>query len=411
MQLLNSTGMGTPMDYMYQNQYYGGAGYNPAPQYSYGTYPQGYYPNMPQQTYDQNQMYQQSMYNPYYGQQMYNQYGYGTETPNIGNIQNATVIGNKAYNDDTIPSGIANSPSMAKQFEYYKDPNYQNYGNNNSYYQSYSTANQSVFSNFGNRYNPYAYYNEGYYNPYLSKPLMENMAKDYYSRNPNAQSPFTTGYSAQNGFFRAAEMQREAQIQYENQYATHRILCDLNSRWFNMDPEETVEARQKHYEEVEKRQKEFIEYQNEVKQYCFLNSFFEKFNTQEPYEAPSRRRYIEHWNNLYTERTSRYPENYTMYQFFNEGIAENMYMDTIIDLAKMRDRELNQLYDRNAFRQSMSFIHPGFNPNKDPASYASARLPLTLDDMEITLPESLKNTEEFKRKEKFISSIIGNMTV
>lgn len=391
MQILNNSNcMNTPIDYMYQNSYYGGAGYNmPAPQF--------YDPN--QYGYQQPQ---QNMYNPFMQQPLYNGY-------------NQQVNQTTQTFDDTIPAGLAQTPSMQKQFEYQNDYRYQYYGNNNSqsYYPNYGSY--YGYNGYGNGYNPYAYNDPGYYNPYMSNTMMYNMITDPQRQTETKRMFDINGNEIVNPYFSVAQQQKIMQEQYEQQRQTYEMLCNLNNRWFGIDPQVAEDTKLKAQQEQEKQYRKFVDYQNEVNLFGYINYIAANAPDPQTYESPARRRYIEAWNKKYDEWQSKFPENYTMYEFFNESIAENMYMECKIQNAKWMDTELSQLYDRTAFRNKLAMQHPGYNPKSGISTYSLGngmpRAPLTIDDMEIRLPDYIKNTEEFKRKEKFINSIIGQMNL
>ena len=380
MQILNNSNcMTTPVDYMYQNPYYGGAGYNmPAPQFY----------QIPQ--------YQQA-YGPYMQQQIYGGFAQPNQQP-----QQTSMF------DDTIPEGLAQTPSMQKQFEYQNDYRYQYYGNNNSsYYPNYGTQYQYGYAN---NYNPFAYKEEGFYNPYLSQTVMENMSNDFALRQEPKKNMYTMGGTVnQNTYFSIAEQQRIFQEQQQQQRQIHEMLCRLNCRWFGIDADVAQDNKEKFNEEMERRYQQQIEYQNEVNVCNYINYLANSAPAPETYECTARKKYIENWNKKYNEFNSKFPENYTMYEFFNESIAENMLMECKIEQAKMMERQLNQLYNQDAFRQNLAKQHPGYVPRSGISTYTvgQPRIPLTIDDMEIKLPDSLKDA----RREKFINPIIGNMKV
>lgn len=388
MQILNNSNcMTTPVDYMYQNPYYGGAGYNiPAPQFY----------QIPQQQYG----YQQA-YGPYMQQQMNSNFGQPNQQP-----QQTSMF------DDTIPMGLSQTPSMQKQFEYQNDYRYQYYGNNNtSYYPGYG---QSYGYGYGSTYNPYAYQEEGFYNPYLSNTMMQNMSNDMASRDSQPKKNMYTMSGVQNySYFSIAEQQKIIQEQQEQQRQIHEMLCGLNCRWFGMDGNLADYNKEKFNEEMERRYRKQVEFQNEANLCNYINYLASTAPPPETYESSARKRYIAEWNRKYDEWNAKFPENYTVYEFFNESIAENMYMECKIEQAKMMDKQLNQLYNQNAFRDQLSRLHPGYTPRSGISTYTvgKPRMPLTIDDMEVRLPDSIKNTEDFKRREKFINSIIGNMNM
>lgn len=378
MQILNRSGyMDTPIEYMYQNPCYGGAGQQPAP--------------------------------PFYGQQIYNPIGQpmGFVYPNIiqSPMQQETITtqdGQEIVNCP-MPAGLS-AASMPQQFQYQNDWRYQYYGNSPSYYNGYGTA----FSNqYGYNQNPYKYYEPGYYNPFNSPQLVEGLKYD-----KPFEMPGYTSYDCGNQYFTVVQQQQIIQEANRNHMQTCDMLSNLVGKINGYDQEEIERQKQRNQEERNKQYQRWYEYNNEAQLCSFINKLSSMQDPDVTYESPARRRYIEEWNRKYDDWVEEFGEP-TMYEFFNNGVGENQYMQCKINDAIRRDTQLNKLYDRQAFRNYLASQHPGYNPQTGLSQYVNtqSRMPLTIDDMEIRLPDHIKNTDEFKRKEKFINEAMKKMTV
>lgn len=373
MQLLNRSGyMNTPLEYMYQNPCNGGVGQQPTP--------------------------------PFYGQPMYMP---NMAQPMYQNIQQEPIIttqdGQEVVNCP-MPAGLS-SASMQQQFQYQNDWRYQYYGNNTqSYYNGYGTG---FNGQFGYNQNPYKYYEPGYYNPMNSQQLIDGFKKD-----KPFEMPSYANYDYGNQYFNIAQQQAMMQEANKNHMQTYDMLCNLVGKINGVDQEEIDRQKQKADEERNRQYQLWYEYNQEAQMCAFINKLSSMAQDPSSYEAPARKRYIEEWNKKHDEWEEKFGQP-TVYEFFNEGVAENMYMQCKINDAVMRDTQLNRLYDRQAFRNYLASQHPNYDPQTGLSRYVGTqpRMPLTIDDMEIRLPDYLKNTDEFKRKERFINEVMKKMTV
>lgn len=410
MQLLKEN---TPYDYMYANNMvpmYGGVGGGvpTPPQYpymqQYGTMNTGF-------GYNQNPYPMNSQYMIGTMPNQYDPYSMGL-TNGVGKTYEEQQNSNSTDLSNSMVGMSADD--MMHRFAYQNDPRYQNYNSNpfsqpvqgyNGYYGIYGQQPYQVTQNYGKYYNPnnpYATHEEGYYNPYLSDTMMENVMNDY-SKNGGKVTPFTTANTGINSFAMIANQQKEMQERWENNQNTIKMLCGIcgieQTPYQPVDPE----VQKKQYEDYVARQ-ETIQVSNYVNWICA------NVPDQSTYENPQRRAYIEAWNNKHDEWAAKFPAEYSMYDFFNGGIAENMYMETLIVEAKKRERDLNGLYNRAAFQNKLNQLHPDYDPQESiPLYQRQTKIPLTLDDMEIRLPDSIRNSDHFKRQQQFIDAIINKM--
>ena len=360
--------MNTPIEYMYQNPYYGGVGQQPTPQFY----------NQPMN------MNTQFMNSP------------GIQQEPITASDGQEVVGYP------IPSGLS-SASMPQQFQYQNDWRYQYYGTNQSYYNSYG----SYYGNWYNQ-NPLKHTEPGFYNPYNSEELINN-----FNQNKPFNIPSQTIYDTNYQYFSVAQQQRAIQEANQNHMKTYEMLCDLVYRNNGYSKEEIQQKRDEQLQEQNRKYQHWCEYNREAQVCMFIQQLAAQAPDPTTYEAPARRRYIEEWNKKHDEWVEKFG-NPTLQEFFNEGVAENMTMQYIIDDAVRRSKQLNRLYDRQAFRNYLASQHPGYNPQTGLSQYAGqsqVKIPLTIDDMEIRLPDHIKNTDEFKRKERFINEVMKNMVV
>ena len=327
-----------------------------------------------------------------------NTYGTGAQPAplNFGQIQQGIQNPSQQFTTNQ-PTELPSPDQLNHQFQYQNDPAYQHgIAPSQSYYPAYAPT---QYGGYYMNSNPLARHEEGYYNPYLSKPIMD--------QNPNPEPEHVYGYTY------AAEQQKRMQEQQTNQMSMHNKLCTINNRYYGIEHTEVDE--QKILEEQEKRYNIQIENQNAVNLYCYIDGISNTMQQrQEQYISPERQRYIDEWNRKYDAWTGKFPEKYGVYEFFNDSIAENMYMETIKDQAKRSERNLNQLYNSQQFRNDASKTWKNYDPltntsyGDEAAKQLMTRRSFALDDMEIALPESLKHEDE-ERRNRFINAILGGV--
>lgn len=102
------------------------------------------------------------------------------------------------------------------------------------------------------------------------------------------------------------------------------------------------------------------------------------------------------------------PDSLGLYDFLNN--AGSFIAQDFMREVRKQQQNLTQLYKPDEFRKVVLM-------NTKPNSYASglsggydvSRVGPNVDDIEITLPDNLKNSEYFERRKAFISSILGDM--
>lgn len=203
------------------------------------------------------------------------------------------------------------------------------------------------------------------------------------------------------------------QQQYNQQLQQHRKeqmdlagrLQKIVNRSFGISEETANENYAKSVERWNEAQQEMAENAEILNQQNLYNYIDNQaiLSSSPEYKSMAYANYLQRWGQVYEARNKNYPTNYSMYDFFNNGIGENMYMDMIEAKAEEKRRQLCNLYDKNAFRQELSRLHPSYDPY-DGSIKPSERL--TIDDMEVTLPASISSAEYQKRRERFFSSII-----
>lgn len=278
--------------------------------------------------------------------------------------------------------------------------------------------------------NPYIGYNYNY-NYSQGGPIFDDRVKlseqFYYQLGyrPTVQGqdgkPIQIGGSSYGNYYSSAWDMYNQRKQYEQEWLENqnqqkelrRRLTVMNRKFFGMDDgNEYFEQQEEVYQQQAAAQ---YQMQQLAQQYNYLTYITTMPNSLDPmYSNPIRDEYIARWNKTYENRNSKYPENYTMYDFFNGGIATEMYMDAKVDDALDRLKDMTRLYDQNNFRQQLAQSNPNYDPLTGVASGAlnlnNAGKRLNIDDMEITLPPHLSNSEYQKKREKFMATIFNHST-
>ena len=234
--------------------------------------------------------------------------------------------------------------------------------------------------------------------------------------------PFQIGGPSYGNYYSSAWDMYNQRKQYEQEWLENqnqqreirRRLTIMNRNFFGLDDgEEYFKQQEEIYQQQAAMQ---YQMQQMAQQYNYLVYISTLPNSLDPqYSNPARNEYISRWNKIYENRTSKYPENYTLYDFFNGGIASEMYMDAKIDEAIDRLKDMTRLYDQNGLRQQLAQSNPNYDPLTGIASGAlnlnnTGGPRLNIDDMEITLPPHLSNSEYQKKRERFMATIFGNST-
>lgn len=282
--------------------------------------------------------------------------------------------------------------------------------------------------------NPYAYnsytgYNQPYYFDYNQQrgPVFEEAYKNgamplsqYLSFNNDVMSKNYVGNDGRYATFgqddwyanavnisrRQQEMQRQYMEQMQVQMDNWNMMCSLNDRFNGVEADETGQTI---FEQKVLYDQAMQAYLYQVQQIDQAQDNFTNFtktlhkSTDKKYVTPLKMELITNWNNYYHARNDRYPKEYGVDEFFNQGILTNQIFDDMILDAKVRERELFYQYSKQDFRQSIHQMYPHYDPISGTSSVR-----LSIDDMEVSLPPQISQSEYYRRKEQFMRSIMGN---
>lgn len=333
----------------------GGMGYNPMPStFSYNGDGVGRYTSItqPQNQYQQSSGFMNppggyvTSYNPYANMTGYNQYAYG----NTGGI----------IYDSNLP--------ITNQF----------------YYQM---GFQPTMDRYGNPVNPNQY---GY----------SNSANAYYA---NAWQLYN----------QRREEELNYQQHYQQQQEIWKQLTILNRRNLGFDDGEEV------YQQNIEAQQKFYATQYEIaaidREYSALVQLSHLPTSADPgYVNPERQAYIEAWNKTYEQRSKAIPEGTTLYEFFNGGVANECWINMLKEEAVDRAKDMASLYSQEYFRNTLHNSNPNYDPITGTAggklTVNNMNRGLNIDDMEVTLPPHIANDEYAKKREKFMNTILSNMS-
>lgn len=308
----------------------------------------------------------------------------------ISSIQQPSVLYNYDYNTQSyIPS--------------------QNQNTLYNYDQYYNPYNQEVTQSYGPIFDTRAKLSEQYYYQAGYNPTIIDANGNAVSLRPNNSNDWY--YNYYDMYNRQQEQQKQMQEHQKEQLSIMKRLQKVVnvSLGIENDIDNTVD-HEKIAEEWQKQQQIMQENTDIMnKQYLFEMINQSQNNSLNPeYRSFDYMNYTSRWNSLYEKQQNKYPKNYTLYEFFNQGIAENMYMDMKIDQANEKARQLCNLYNQDNFRRELARLHPSYDPY-DNNVISPERL--TIDDMEVTLPPSLSGKEYQQRRERFFSSIMQSVPI
>ena len=308
---------------------------------------------------------------------------------------------------------------------------------------SYNGEGIGRYTNNPNPYQPSAGYMNppgGYvtsYNPYMSMPIQQQHSGPIYDSslpisnqfyyqlgylpatdakgNPVNSNMYDNYYyaSAWDEYNKRKQEELNYQQHYQQQQDIWKHLTILNRRNLGYnDGEEYFNRNEEQRQQFYAKQYENYTLDNEYNSIYYISQF--PTSADPNYINPYKQAYIESFNKLYDERYSRVPEGTTLYEFFNEGIANRLWIDCLVDEAKDRAKDMSSLYNRDYFRQQLNKSNPLYDPvtgtagGKLTLNNMSGSHGLNIDDMEITLPPHIANDEYAKKREKFMNTILSN---
>lgn len=346
----------------------------------------------------------------------FNQYGVNMASPLVQN-------GGVGY-QPTPPSFKYNGELPIQTMQ----PNlYDPYNNQQYYSQMGQYASQQLQQPVYNQYNGYTNYNNSLYNQnYIDQTKSQvydeayksgQMTLSEYCYYNNGGIQFTGADGNQinlnqgNDWYSSAtqlmQRQQEAQQQYQKEYNIQmenwKLLCSINNKFLGIEEEEAVDLEQK----ILYQQKwEAYRYEKAVEEYqqdCLVNFIKSLPNsTQKGYMSPIKEQLVNNWNKFYHQVNDKYPENYGLEEYFNQGILMNQMIDDMEDDAKRREKQLDRLYDKQQFRDYMHQLHPEYDPVTG-TSIGARRL--GIDDIEVSLPPHLAQQDYVQKRQKFLDTI------
>ena len=275
-------------------------------------------------------------------------------------------------------------------------------------------------------YNPYAM-NYGYCQQQVGPIFDSNLPitnQFYYQmgfspvtdRNGNPVNQYNTNNyyaSAWQMYNQRKEEEQNYQKHYQEQQDIWKQLTILNRRNLGYDDGEKVFQDNEDYkQEFYAKQYETYNLDREYASIYYISQF--PTSDMPGYVNPYRQEYIESWNKTFDQRSSMVPEGITMYDFFNGGYANELWIDALKQDALERAKDMSSLYNKDYFRSELNKSNPLYDPltgtagGKLTLNNMSGSRGLNIDDMEITLPPHIANDEYAKKREKFMNTILSN---
>lgn len=292
-----------------------------------------------------------------------------------------------------------------------------------------------------NPYTPYSNYGYGYQSPYGYNPYMPQEDEDdvYLPETANQYSPifgpnakpsqqvyyqnglnYNPDYTDQagrpiplrqpvNSYMSYTQQQQQYKEFYDNQQYMWNLVYRLTSKNAPQPPQQLTPEQQEAQLQLQKEMQQQQIISNQYNMLIYLSQLPNSLNDPN-YQAhySVRDRYIAKWNKIAASHAKRYPENMTLYQYLNEGYMAQEYKDMLTIEARKKAKELNRMFSSNAFRQGLAARDPNYNFQS--GSYIDdlyRRREMALQDMTITLPPELKNTEYQQRRERFFKTIFN----
>lgn len=341
--------------------------------------------------------------------------GFNTQSPIVGGAgynpapQSFSYNGNGYYN--TQPNGYYSQPGFINPpggyVSSYGGPQYGNMYQQQQYrynsYQSQYYEQPQWFDESVNLRSDQFYFQLGYKQPMVigldGKPIpMGN--NNYYT-------------NAWDQYNRRKQQEQEWQEHNQQQREIWKMLTVMNRKWQGFDDGEEYFEQQEQQRQLQLT----IDYEryNQEQQIMALNRIRMLPNSSDPnYINYEQNQYVERWNKLYDKRTEKYQGDISLYDFFNGGVANEMWIDMLTEQAIDRAKDMSKLYNQNSFRQELAKSNPNYDPLTGVASGKltlngmSGSRGLNIDDMEITLPPQIAKDYEARRA-KFMNTILSNM--
>lgn len=240
------------------------------------------------------------------------------------------------------------------------------YNNMNIYPQPQPIGNIMNISGYG--YNNYPGIMGGYYNPYV---------QGYY--NP----------------YLIHKQQQALEAQIREQQRQQSDIWKKLSRNVNtvLQTVENIDEHVKKYDPVDTYSEEYLE---AIKYNKLMN--LKPLNTEEIINSN-----IQRINNQIQQTKKEFPDDMSLMDFFDK--AGELLLEIRLEEMKKKQRDVSQLYDRNGY-QSLIKSYAGNSNYFNTVFNNKPRKEITIDDLEVNLPNSISN-EFYEKKRAFLESIFG----
>lgn len=236
--------------------------------------------------------------------------------------------------------------------------------------------------------------------PYSTTPNIGAIGYNSYGYNPYNQMMNGGYYSGYYNYYNPQEIRRQMEIQrqaQENAIRNNIEIQKMRARAYNMyngieTDEEYLEMfyNPNTYSELHKDMEEF----NKMAELSRMsNDPNNSYNIMEMYR-------INAINRISEDIRSKHPVDQSFEDFMNT--ASDIYYEAVMNERRREARKnIVNMYDQNAFSQ-LTNMHRQ-------SSFASLRQAVSVDDLSISLPDSLKRSESYQqRKNDFLRYITQN---
>lgn len=235
-------------------------------------------------------------------------------------------------------------------------------------------------------------YNQNYYGagPFGAVPNIGSVGYNmggYYTNNYNNINPY---------YQRQLEQERYEQ-QQKHQKEQQQIRKSLLKRSTNVNG---VKLKQIPYDnnDEEEMMKVHEEHQD-IQKYNHLSSLLR--GREKGYKSKRRTELQNHMGKCTGESYKFIDEDTDLFEFMENGYK--ITLDIIEQEERSRQKDLTKLYNQNAYQQLLGVHESSYTYN------SLSPTPINIDDMEVTLPESIKNDEYYRRKKQFLDNILNKL--
>lgn len=225
------------------------------------------------------------------------------------------------------------------------------------------------------------------YNPYMNQQYQQQpITGGYYTNNYYTQNPYLVQ--------RQMELQKMQEEEANRQQASIMKFISRNvNRSLGYEVNDEYLSQ---YDPVYRDPKEI-----QCEQHWDRMQRLEQLSQQQQVSTPVTRM-NDNNNARIAQMKERYPDDMDLFAFLE--VAGELYCEAVAEKGRQQEVQINRLYNQNDFRQLLNLHNTGgsyyssimnFNPDD-----------VSIDDMEITLPENLARSYS-ERKAKFFNAILG----